>query len=301
MMLINYHHIVHENSNKFANNLYFYIIFLMYHMLVFSINLRLIGIQITISRYLIKLYMKVLKEVGTYILFIKRVFSKPEKKKIYIKELIIELEKLGFNSMMLVVIISFFIGAVLTLQTANNMISPLLPRYLIGYLTRETLLLEFSSTIVSLILAGKIGSNIALEIGSMKISQQIDALEMMGINSVSYLVAPKIFASFIINPIMYIFSVGVGIFGGLVTGIMSGVVNFDDFIYGLHFTFNSYYILYSFIKTIFFAFIFTSIPAFYGYTVEGGAKEVGIAGTKAIVHSNIAILTVNLILTQIML
>lgn len=231
----------------------------------------------------------------------RRVFSRPEKRRVYAKELVSEFEKLGLNSIVLVVIISFFIGAVLTLQTAYNMANPLLPRYLIGYLTRETLLLEFSSTIVSLILAGKIGSNIASEIGSMKITEQIEALETMGVNSVSYLVAPKIVASFVINPVLYIFSVFIGILGGLFSGIFSGVVNFEDFIYGLHFTFNPYYVTYSIIKTIFFAFIFTSIPAFYGYSVQGGALEVGKAGTKAVVDSSIAILIVNLVLTQIML
>ena len=157
--------------------------------------------------------MKFLYKFGSYLLFLKKAFSRPEKGSVYARELIVEFEKLGLNSIALVVIISFFIGAVLTLQTAYNMASPLLPRYLIGYLTRETLLLEFSSTIVSLILAGKIGSNIASEIGSMKITEQIEALETMGVNSVSYLVTPKILASLVINPILYIFSVFIGIIG----------------------------------------------------------------------------------------
>ena len=243
--------------------------------------------------------MKFLYKFGSYLLFLKKAFSRPEKGSVYARELIVEFEKLGLNSIALVVIISFFIGAVLTLQTAYNMASPLLPRYLIGYLTRETLLLEFSSTIVSLILAGKIGSNIASEIGSMKITEQIEALETMGVNSVSYLVTPKILASLVINPILYIFSVFIGIIGGLLSGVLSGVVNFEDFIYGLHFAFNPYYVTYSIIKSLFFA--FTSIPAFYGYNVQGGALEVGKAGTKAVVDSSIAILIANLILTQIML
>ena len=245
--------------------------------------------------------MKFLNKLGLYILFIKRAFGRPEKKSVYMRELMSEFEKLGLNSIMLVLIISFFIGAVLTLQTAYNMQSPLLPRYLIGYLTRETLLLEFSSTIVSLILAGKIGSNIASEIGSMRITEQIEALETMGVNSVAYLVGPKIVASFFINPVLYIFSVFIGILGGLLSGLISGVVNFEDFIYGLHFTFNPYYVTYSIVKCLFFAFIYTSVPAFYGYYVQGGALEVGKAGTKAVVDSSITILTVNLILTQIML
>ena len=163
------------------------------------------------------------------------------------------------------------------------------------------MLLESSSTIVSLILAGKIGSNIASEIGSMRITEQIEALETKGGNSVSYLVGPKILASLVINPILYIFSVFIGILGGIISGLISGVVNFEDFVYGLHFSFNPYYVTYSIVKTLFFAFIFTSIPAFYGYYVQGGAREVGKAGTKAVVDSSIAILTANLVLTQIML
>ncbi|MDR0981724.1 MAG: ABC transporter permease [Culturomica sp.] len=245
--------------------------------------------------------MKFLILVGNYVIFIKKVFSKQEKNRIFFKNIGSELEKLGFNSIPLVLIISFFIGAVLTLQTAYNMASPLLPRYLIGYLTRETLLLEFSSTIVSVILAGKIGSNVASEIGTMKITEQIEALEAMGVNSISYLVAPKIISAMLINPILYIFSVFIGIIGGLLTGILSGVVNFEDFIQGLHFSFNSYYVVYSIIKSFVFAFIFTSIPAFYGYNVQGGALEVGKASTRAVVDSSIAILIANLILTQILL
>ena len=245
--------------------------------------------------------MKFLYKLGSYLIFIRKAFSRPEKRSVYTKEVIVEFEKLGLNSIVLVVIISFFIGAVLTLQTAYNMQSPLWPRYLIGYLTRETMLLEFSSTIVSLILAGKIGSNIASEIGSMRITEQIEALETMGVNSVSYLVGPKILASLVINPILYIFSVFIGILGGIISGLISGVVNFEDFVYGLHFYLNPYYVTYSIVKTLFFAFIFTSIPAFYGYYVPGGAREVGKAGTKAVVDSSIAILTANLVLTQIML
>ena len=245
--------------------------------------------------------MKFLYKLGSYLIFIRKAFSRPEKRSVYTKEVIVEFEKLGLNSIVLVVIISFFIGAVLTLQTAYNMQSPLLPRYLIGYLTRETMLLEFSSTIVSLILAGKIGSNIASEIGSMRITEQIEALETMGVNSVSYLVGPKILASLVINPILYIFSVFIGILGGIISGLISGVVNFEDFVYGLHFSFNPNYVTYSIVKTLFFAIIFTSIPAFYGYYVQGGAREVGKAGTKAVVDSSIAILTANLVLTQIML
>jgi phospholipid/cholesterol/gamma-HCH transport system permease protein len=231
----------------------------------------------------------------------RRIFAKPEKARVYLREITNELEKLGLNSIALVMIISFFIGAVLTLQTAYNISNPLLPRYIIGYLTRETLLLEFSSTIVSLILAGKIGSNIASEIGTMRITEQIEALEAMGINSVSYLVGPKIAAALVINPVLYVFSVFIGIIGGIVAGLSAGSVNYDDYLGGLRFDFNPYYITYSIIKTLAFAVIFTSIPAFYGYHVRGGALEVGKASTKAVVDSSITILVVNLVLTKILL
>ena len=216
--------------------------------------------------------MKFLYKLGSYLIFIRKAFSRPEKRSVYTKEVIVEFEKLGLNSIVLVVIISFFIGAVLTLQTAYNMQSPLLPRYLIGYLTRETMLLEFSSTIVSLILAGKIGSNIASEIGSMRITEQIEALETMGVNSVSYLVGPKILASLVINPILYIFSVFIGILGGIISGLISGVVNFEDFVYGLHFSFNPYYVTYSIVKTLFFAFIFITSRGEPGKSVKPGRK-----------------------------
>ncbi|MDR0765592.1 MAG: ABC transporter permease [Odoribacteraceae bacterium] len=245
--------------------------------------------------------MKFLETIGAYLLFLRRIFARPERRRVFLREMTNELEKLGLNSIVLVMIISFFIGAVLTLQTAYNMSNPLLPRYLIGYLTRETLLLEFSSTIVSLILAGKIGSNIASEIGTMRITEQIDALEAMGVNSVSYLVGPKIAAALVINPVLYVFSVFIGIIGGFLAGLGAGSVNYDDYLNGLHFEFTPYYVTYSIVKTLFFAFIFTSIPAFYGYTTRGGALEVGRASTRAVVDSSIAILVVNLVLTKILL
>ena len=245
--------------------------------------------------------MKVLDKIGAYILFMRRIFTKPEKKKVYLKELTNELEKLGLNSVMLVMIISFFIGAVLTLQTAYNMSSPLLPRYLIGYLTRETLLLEFSSTIVSLILAGKIGSNIASEIGTMRITEQIDALEIMGVNSASYLILPKIIGTVFFFPFLTILSILIGIAGGWMIAVFTGIMIPDDYVTGLLYDFKLYSIVYSLIKTCFFAFIITSVSAFYGYYAKGNSLEVGKASTRAVVASSIVIMIFNLILTQILL
>jgi phospholipid/cholesterol/gamma-HCH transport system permease protein len=245
--------------------------------------------------------MKIFEDIGRFARFIARVIDKPEKGKIFFSQIIKEIHKLGIDSIGIVMIISLFMGAVIALQTAYNLINPLLPDYLVGYTTRESMILEFSSTIVGLILAGKVGSNIASEIGSMRVTEQIDALEIMGINSASYLIFPKIIAAMFINPFLYILSVCVGILGGLMAGYLSGTVAISEFIYGLHHTFKPFYIVYSVIKTISFAFIITAIPSYYGYHVKGGALEVGKSSTKAVVNSSILILLVNLILTQILL
>jgi len=242
-----------------------------------------------------------IEKIGQYMLFLNRVFSKPERGRVFFSQIIKEIYKLGVNSVGIVVIISVFMGAVISLQTAYNLINPLLPDYLVGYTTRESMILEFSSTIVGLILAGKVGSNIASEIGSMRVTEQIDALEIMGINSASYLIFPKIIAAVFINPFLYVLSVFVGITGGLLASSMTKVVSIPDYLYGVQIDFIPYYITYSLIKTLVFAFIITSVPSFYGYFVSGGALEVGKASTKAVVNSSILILLANLILTQILL
>ena len=245
--------------------------------------------------------MSLFENIGKYILFLRRVVSRPEKGRLFFAQIIKEIYKLGVSSVGIVVIISVFMGAVISLQTAYNLVNPLLPDYLVGYTTRESMILEFSSTIVGLILAGKVGSNIASEIGSMRVTEQIDALEIMGINSASYLIFPKIIAAVFINPFLYVLSVFVGITGGLMASYMAGTVSVPDFIYGVQVDLIPYYITYSLIKTLVFAFIITSVPSFYGYYVSGGALEVGKASTKAVVNSSILILLANLILTQILL
>ncbi|PVX50902.1 phospholipid/cholesterol/gamma-HCH transport system permease protein [Balneicella halophila] len=245
--------------------------------------------------------MKFLEEIGEYFYFMLKVFSKPQKHSVFFKQWALELYKVGVDSIGIVVIISFFMGAVLALQAAYNMTNPLMPTYLIGYGTRESMLLEFSSTIVSLILAGKVGSSIASEIGTMRSTEQIDALDVMGINSANYLALPKIMASLTINPILYILSVFVGITGGLLSSVTIGVSSLQDFIYGIRMDFKPYFIVYSEIKMVVFAFIITSLASYYGYTVRGGSLEVGRASTKAVVNSSILILISNLVLTQILL
>lgn len=239
--------------------------------------------------------------VGKYFLLLNRVFAKPEKHSVYYKETLKEIQKQGINSMGIVAIISVFMGAVITIQTAYNIENPLLPTYLIGLGARDSIILEFSSTIVALILAGKIGSNIASEIGTMRVTEQIDALEIMGVNSASYLILPKIVASVIFAPFLTLLSMIVGITGGWLAGIAAGVVTTENYIYGIQYAFVPYYITYSLIKIVVFVFLITTISAFHGYYTSGGSLEVGKSSTKAVVRSSIFILLFNVILTQLLL
>lgn len=244
---------------------------------------------------------KFLAQFGKYVLLLKKVFSKPEKPSIYYRQTMHELIFLGLNSVGIIAIISFFMGAVITLQTAYNTENPIYPTYLIGLGCRDSIILEFSSTISALILAGKVGSSIASEIGTMRVTEQIDALEIMGVNSASYLILPKIIATLVFNPILTLLSIIIGVGGGWIAGTLAGVVTSQDFIYGVQYAFIPYYITYSMIKTVVFAFIITSVSAFHGYYVEGGSLEVGRASTKAVVYSSVIILLFNVILTQLLL
>lgn len=230
-----------------------------------------------------------------------KVFSKPEKRSFYYQQTLKEIEKLVIDSVGIVIIISVFMGAVITLQTRYNLENPLIPLYLIGLTARDSMFLEFSSTIVGLILAGKVGSNIASEIGTMRVTEQIDALEIMGVNSASYLILPKIIAAVIFNPFLTMISMFVGIFGGWLAAITTGALSSYDYIYGIQYWFIPFYITYSLVKTIVFAFIITSVPAYHGYYVKGGALEVGKSSTKGVVYSSVLILLFNVILTQLLL
>jgi len=192
-------------------------------------------------------------------------------------------------------------GAVITLQTAYNFENPLIPLYLIGLGTRDSMILEFSSTIVGLILAGKVGSSIASEIGTMRVTEQIDALEIMGINSANHLILPKIIAAVFINPFLTIISMFVGVFGGYVAGVLTGAVSTANYIYGIQYAFIPFYVTYALIKTVVFAFIITSVSSYHGYYCSGGALEVGRSSTKAVVSSSLMILLFNVILTQLLL
>lgn len=238
---------------------------------------------------------------GRYLLFLRQVFRRPEKWRLTIRQFFVEAGKLVIGSIPLTALISVFIGAVLVIQTANNMTSPMLPKMYIGYMTRESLILEFCSTMVCLILAGKIGSNISSEIGTMRITEQIDAMEMMGINSASYLVMPKILSTTLLNPLLTLMSFIMGLLGGYLIIALTGMIKISDYLDGIRFAFNGYYITYSMIKTAVFSFIISSVSAFYGYYAGGGSLGVGRSATTAIVVSSALILIFNLILTRIML
>jgi phospholipid/cholesterol/gamma-HCH transport system permease protein len=193
---------------------------------------------------------------------------------------------------------SVFIGAVITLQTAYNIDSPLIPLYTIGFTARQSIILEFSPTIIPLILTGIVGSKISSEIGSMRISEQIDALDIMGVNSASYLVLPKVLAGIFMFPFLIAISMFLGIFGGYVAGVATGTVTAHVYIYGIQFWFIPWIIKYALIKTTVFSFIITSISAFYGYYVNGGSVEVGRNSTKAVITGSIVILIMNYLITQ---
>ena len=243
---------------------------------------------------------KIFKSIGRYTLLMQKVFSRPEKRRIYYTRIMAEMEALGLNSIGLTAIISVFIGAVVTLQMAITLESPFIPQYMIGYATREVMILEFSSTVVALILAGKVGSNIASEIGTMRITEQIDALEIMGINSASYLILPKIVATVFFFPFLAIFSMLVGIAGGYCIASVTGIMNPTEYIDGLMYCFYTDEISYALVKMAFFAFIVTSISSYCGYYAKGNSLEVGKASTQAVVSSSISIMICNLILTQLL-
>jgi phospholipid/cholesterol/gamma-HCH transport system permease protein len=245
--------------------------------------------------------MRLIADIGNYIFLMRRVLSRPEREEIFRRQFIVEVQNLGLDSLGIVMIISVFMGAVVAIQMAFNIDSPLIPLYTIGFATRQSVILEFSPTIISLILAGKVGSRIASEIGTMRVTEQIDALEIMGVNSAAFLIFPKIVASVFINPILIIISMFLAMLGGWMATITTGLGNASDFYSGLLLTFKVYDVMYALIKTVVFAFIISSISGFHGYTMKGGALEVGNASTKAVVFSSIAIILFNLILTQLLL
>ena len=244
--------------------------------------------------------LKLLKHLGQYFIMMNKVISKPEKFKVFWKQLLLEIEKVGLNSIGIVLFISFFVGGVVSIQTAINMSNPLLPKYLVGLASRDSLILEFSPTMISLILAGKVGSSIASELGSMRVSEQLDALEIMGVNSASFLILPKIIASIFFFPFLVIMSMGIGMIGAWIGGL-SVDLKTVDFLSGLKYEFTPFYVTYSLVKTVVFAFIIASVSSYFGYFTKGGSIAVGKSSTKAVVSSSILILVCNFILTNLLL
>ena len=237
---------------------------------------------------------------GRYLMLMGRSFSRPERFRMFWKQYVKEMQQLGIDSIGIVLLISFFIGAVICIQMKLNIQSPWMPRWVSGYTTREILLLEFSSSIMCLILAGKVGSNIASELGTMRVTQQIDALEIMGVNSACYLILPKVLGLITIMPLLVIFSSASGIVGAYATAVIGHVLTPDDLTAGLQHQFNPWFMWMSIITSLFFAFIISSVSAFFGYSVDGGSVEVGKASTAAVVNSSILILFSDVFLTQVL-
>ena len=246
------------------------------------------------------LILKYLNPLGHYIMLMGRSFARPERMRMFLKQYIKEMSALGVNSIGIVLLISFFIGAVICIQMKLNIQSPWMPRWVSGYTTREILLLEFSSSIMCLILAGKVGSNIASELGTMRVTQQIDALEIMGVNSANYLILPKILGLVTLMPFLVIFSSATGILGAYGTAYIGHILSPEDLTLGLQHSFNAWFMWMSIIKSLVFAFIISSVSSFFGYTVEGGSVEVGKASTDAVVCSSVLILFSDVFLTQLL-
>ena len=245
--------------------------------------------------------MKPFYNVGRYFMLMVRVFGKPQKASVYWRQIIHEINSIGISSLPIVAIISIFMGGIITIQAAFGFSSPWVPIYAVGLTARESILLEFSPTIVCLILAGKVGSNIASEIGAMRITEQIDALEIMGINSAGYLIFPKVAAAVLIFPPLIALSMFLGVAGGYVMGVAAGACTGYEYIYGIQAFFEPWKLYYSFTKVLVFAFIITSVSSYFGYYTTGGALEVGKSSTSAVVYSSILILLFGLILTNLFL
>ncbi len=242
-----------------------------------------------------------MRSIGKYIIFLGKVFTHREPFKVYWQLFIDECMLIGIDSLTIVIITSTFIGAVSAVQTAYNLVSPLIPIYIIGTVVRDMTLLELAPTITAVVFAGKVGSNIAGQLGTMKITEQIDAIEVMGINSVSYLVMPKILAAMAMYPLLVVLAGFLSILGGYLAGTGLDLYTPDQYIYGIRLDFKSFTVTFALIKSFTFAFLITTISAYKGYYTEGGALEVGIASTQAVTNSCIALLIADYLLAQLFL
>ncbi len=232
---------------------------------------------------------------------LKQVFSRPQRARVFREALFREIDELGHKSIGIIAFISFFIGGVIALQTALNLESPFIPKSLIGFAAKRSVILEFAPTFCSIILAGKVGSYITSSIGTMRVTEQIDALEVMGINSLNYLVLPKIIATVFFYPFLIILGMFLGIFGGWVAGVLSGLFSGADYIAGVQLDFDPFLITYALIKTVVFAFLIATVPSYHGYYVKGGSLEVGKASTQSVVWTTVLIVIANYFLTQMLL
>lgn len=244
---------------------------------------------------------KFFESIGKYFLFLKMVFRKPEKWRLFWRQFVNESDKLILSAILIVGVISLFIGGVLVIQTASNLENPVIDKMYVGYMVRESLILEFCSTMIALILAGKMGSNIASEIGSMRITEQIDAMDMMGVNSAGFLVLPKVAAATVLSPLLMLLSLVLGLIGGWFVVETTQIIQTASYITGIKFCYNGYYIFYSCFKMSIFCFMISSIAAFNGFYAKGGSLGVGRSSTRSIVATSILILLFDLILTQLML
>lgn len=242
-----------------------------------------------------------LRKFGEYLILIGQSFRRPVKWSMFKKQLMKEFDLLGLNSFFIVSFLSVFIGALAAILIAYNVESPFIPRAMVAFSSRQIIVLEFSPTIISLILAGKLGSQITSELGTMRVTQQIDALSVMGINPSNYLILPKMLACILFNPVLIIFSMFLGIVGAWVACVLTHIVSTEDFLVGLMDTFKPFEVMFALVKAVVFAYIITSVSSFLGYTVEGGSVEVGKASTRAVVLSSVLIIIFDLILTQIFL
>ena len=242
-----------------------------------------------------------LKEVGAYCLLMRKTFARPDNWRMVLKQVPTEMVKLGVDSVGIILIISVFMGVIMTMQVVLNTENPLLPRYTTGLMLRDTYLLEFSSTIMCLLLAGKVGSNIASEIGSMRVSEQIDAMEIMGVNSANYLILPKVLGLVLFMPVLVTFCVALGLLGGAGVAQFTDLITMSDYIYGIQYAFYPFYFTQGIIKSLFFGFIISSVSSFYGYYAYGGALAVGRASTHAVVNSSVIMLLADVVLTKIIL
>lgn len=242
-----------------------------------------------------------LESIGRYVELLGEVFKRPQRHRMFVRELVREIYVQGVGSIWIVFLVSFFIGAVLTMQLGINMSHPMIPKFTIGYAAREIVILEFSSTIMCMILAGKCGSSIASEIGTMRITEQLDAMDIMGVNAANYVILPKVVGMMLFVPVLVMISMIVGIGGGYLACLVSPNIPISEFETGLQLFFMPYNIFYSIVKSVFYVFFIASIASYCGYYVKGGALEVGKASTQAVVMSNVAILIVDLVLTQLML